>query len=189
MKIYTKQGDQGETGLYGGKRVPKNHMRIEAYGALDELNATLGIILSELETSSSAPECNKKLKVRITRIQNQLFRLGAELATPKDHKLPLEPIQEGAYTLLENEIDEMESKLPALKNFILPGGSKLSALFHLSRTICRRAEREMVHLHQLEPIRTEALIFINRLSDYLFVCARFINHEMGIQDIPWSAKG
>ena len=183
MKIYTKKGDAGQTGLYGGERVSKDHLRIRTYGTVDELNATLGIVLADHVVSPD-------LKKRLNRLQSELFQLGAELATPrsKDPKvLKMRLVDEAMVTQMEHEIDSMEAVLAPLTAFILPGGSVGSAQLHLSRTVSRRAERELVVLHREEPVRPEILQYMNRLSDYLFVCARFANHEAGIKDTPWEA--
>lgn len=180
MKIYTKKGDAGETGLYGGERVSKDDLRIRTYGTMDELNAVLGVVLSE-------PGAPQDLAARILRIQGELFQLGAELATPKSKKVATRLLEQAEITALENEIDAMEAKLQPLKTFILPGGSRTSALLHLARTVSRRVERELVTLHHAEPVRTIVLQYVNRLSDYLFVCARFANHEARVNDVPWIA--
>ncbi|MBL7715704.1 MAG: cob(I)yrinic acid a,c-diamide adenosyltransferase [Bdellovibrionales bacterium] len=179
MKIYTKGGDSGQTSLFKGERVPKDHLRIRSYGTLDELNASLGVVLS---LKPQAP-----LADRLTRIQAEIFQLGAELATPRDKTLLMETLGEAEIQTLEKEIDEMEKSLKPLKSFILPGGSPISAHLHLARTISRRAEREIVVLHRAEPLRPEVLQYVNRLSDALFVMARFANHQAHVDDIPWVA--
>lgn len=180
MKIYTKSGDQGQTGLYGGERVPKDHLRIRTYGTFDELNASLGVVLA-------GPPISEDLRKRLSRIQSELFQLGAELATPRGKELKMELVGESLVSLMETEIDAMELKLAPLHTFILPGGAAPSALLHLARTISRRAERELVILHRAEPTRPTVLQYMNRLSDYLFVCARFANHEAGVADILWES--
>lgn len=180
MKIYTKQGDAGETGLFGGPRVPKDDLRIRAYGTVDELNAALGLVLCQ-------PDLPKELAEPLCRVQSELFQLGAELATPRGKGLPIEPVAEARITALEKEIDAMESTLQPLKTFILPGGTAGSSALHLARTISRRAEREIVSLHRQDPQRLEVLRYMNRLSDYLFVCARYANRLKGIEDVPWKA--
>ncbi len=178
MKIYTKQGDRGQTGLLGGARVPKNHLRIHAYGSLDELNSVLGMLLA-LNPGF------KELKAPISRIQSELFQLGTELATPLGKSPGIRLIGEGEIRQLENEIDQMESDLPTLKTFILPGGSTQSAGLQIARTVCRRAEREIISLHQEEEVRAEVLQYINRMSDYFFVFARWANHLNHVADLPW----
>ncbi len=180
MKIYTKQGDAGETGLFGNVRVPKDDHRIRTYGTIDELNATLGLALSE-------PGVPKDIATRILRLQGELFQLGAELATPRNKSVPTALIEDSHVETMEKEIDEMESRLPPLKTFILPGGIRLSSLLHFSRTVSRRAERELTGLHRAEPCRPAVLKYINRLSDYLFVTARYANHLTNVPDVPWVA--
>jgi cob(I)alamin adenosyltransferase len=179
MKIYTKKGDAGETGLFGGSRVPKDDLRIRVYGSLDELNAVLGVCL----TGKDVPE---KLRERLVRTQAELFQLGAELATPRGKALPIAALDDPETETMEREIDAMEKELPPLKTFILPGGTKVSAELHLARTVSRRAERELVTLNRAEPQRPAVLRYVNRLSDYLFVCARYANLKAGTQDLPWN---
>lgn len=178
MKIYTKTGDKGTTGLYGGTRVSKDSPRIAAYGDVDELNSIVGVARAE---SSHGP-----LRKSLGDIQNALFILGAELASPRqDTKTPV--ITSAHVDALERQIDVMNTTLAPLQNFILPGGSKTSAYLHLARTICRRAERSTVHLSTLtgETVDRWVLIYLNRLSDFLFVLARLANQLENIEDIPW----
>ena len=181
MKIYTKKGDTGETGLYGGQRVAKDHLRIKAYGALDELNAELGMVLAD---AALVPD----VRPRLLRIQNELFQLGSELATPPGKKLPIEALQDSQTQLLEREIDEMESSLSPLTQFILPGGSRRGAALHQARTTSRYAEREIIALHHVEEVRSEVLRYVNRLSDYFFVCARYQNFRDGEPEVAWQAS-
>jgi cob(I)alamin adenosyltransferase len=178
MKIYTKKGDEGQTGLFGGERVPKDHLRIRTYGTLDELNAVLGVVLA-------SPSVGSELRQRLLRVQNELFQLGAELATPRGKDAGIALVRDADTEQLEQEIDAMEKTLAPLKTFILPGGSPASAHLHVARTVSRRAERELVALHRVESLRGEVLRYVNRLSDYLFVSARFANHEAGKADVPW----
>ncbi|MGK5083905.1 cob(I)yrinic acid a,c-diamide adenosyltransferase [Bdellovibrionota bacterium FG-1] len=180
MKIYTKQGDAGETGLFGNVRVPKDDLRIQSYGALDELNAALGIVLARQELSS-------ELRNQLSRIQAELFQLGAELATPRGKTTRVRLLGNSEIQHMEQDIDTMEAVLPPLSTFILPGGCLCSADLHLARTMSRRTEREMTSLHRAEPLRPVVLQYINRLSDFLFVCARVANHQQGVADIPWVA--
>lgn len=180
MKIYTKGGDTGETGLYGGARVPKDHLRIEVYGTLDEANAILGIACSVMNAADP-------LRNRLSEIQAELFQLGSELATPEGKKTGISLIEEAQIVTLEQEIDRMESRLSPLKNFILPGGSQASAYLHLARTVVRRAERKLVTLSRDHSTREVTIRYLNRLSDYLFVCARFVNYEANTDDVPWIA--
>lgn len=181
MKIYTKTGDKGETGLFGGKRVPKDDLRIEAYGTVDELNSVIG-------TARSFSE-NKILDLVLSELQNQLFVLGADLATPSDVKSPAtKRITSKDYATLEGIIDDFEGKLDALNLFILPGGTQTASFLHNARAICRRAERLVVSLRRKEEASEEALIFLNRLSDLLFVLARYSNKISGVKDIPWKQR-
>ncbi|MHB9039809.1 MAG: cob(I)yrinic acid a,c-diamide adenosyltransferase [Melioribacteraceae bacterium] len=180
MKIYTKTGDKGETSLFGGKRVWKDDLRIQAYGTTDELNAVLGIAVAELS--------DVELKDVISGIQNDLFTVGSDLASPieKENKNFVIPrIDSQFITRLELLIDKFDSQLPALKNFILPGGSKVSAILHHARTVCRRAEREVVALSRIEGINDQIEVYLNRLSDLLFVLARFENFSSKHPDIEW----
>ena len=183
MKIYTKGGDAGQTSLFGGSRVSKDHLRIQAYGTLDELNAALGVALVQ----QAGEKRDAGLIANLTRIQNEIFQLGAELATPDGKKISMKLLGVDSIERMEKEIDSMESKLSPLKQFILPQGGYFSAHLHLARTISRRAEREIVTLSAHESLRPEALQYINRLSDYLFVSARFANHVSGIADVLWNA--
>jgi len=181
MKIYTKTGDDGSTALFRGDRVAKDHLRIRVYGTLDELNALLGVLLSY-------PELEKSLNKDLSQIQSDLFTLGAELATPRGLSVGIDLIQEPQITHLEKRMDEMEKNLSPLKNFILPGGHICSSYLHLARTVCRRTERELITLHRTEICREEVLKYINRLSDYFFMAARFQNHSLEINDTPWTPK-
>jgi len=181
MKIYTKTGDEGQTGLFGGPRVPKDHLRIEAYGTIDELNSVIGLTLC----SNSLPT---PLQSDLTQIQAELFQLGAELATPAGKDPGIETVSETQIQRFEQAIDQMEKELPPLTTFILPGGHSSSAWMHLARTISRRAERRLISLHHTETQRAQTLQYLNRLSDYLFVAARYVNLKAGIPDTPWIAN-
>ncbi len=181
MKIYTKTGDKGETALFGGNRVSKDTPRIEAYGTVDELNTIVG-------TARSFND-NKLIDLILGEIQNQLFVLGADLATPPDVKSPAaRRITAKDCTSLEGMIDDFESKLGALNSFILPGGAKAASFLHVARTVCRRAERLVVALKKSEEISDEVIIFLNRLSDLLFMLARYANKVSGIKDVPWKQR-
>jgi cob(I)alamin adenosyltransferase len=193
MKIYTRTGDDGTTGLVGGRRVPKSDARIDCYGTVDELNATLGLAAATL-SAGAAPD--PPLVERLREVQADLFVIGAYLATLPDERaaraasLPPPP-DEGMVLRLEGEIDAAESRLPPLHNFILPGGAEAAARLHLARTVCRRAERLLVGL-AVEANATAPSVtvrYLNRLSDWLFVQARLCNHLAGVADIPWSARG
>lgn len=181
MRIYTKGGDKGKTSLANGQRVSKNDLRIKSYGTVDELNSLLGLSLPFIE--------NEKIKKLILKIQNDLFELGADLATPLDYdKLPIKRIDDAFITFLEKIIDHYDAKLPQLHYFILPGGSLAASYMHYARTICRRAEREVVELMQNENINNNILIYLNRLSDLLFVLARFCNKIDFTDEIQWQRE-
>lgn len=168
MKIYTRTGDKGKTGLFGGKRVSKSDARLHAYGTIDELNACLGIIASE-------PKLPKELRKQMMHMQALLFSVGADLATPMENTASIERIAPAHAVKLEEWIDTMDRKLSPLKTFILPSGSRVGSLLHQARTTCRRAERWIVHLAEKEKINEEVIVFVNRLSDYLFTAARYAN--------------
>lgn len=186
MKIYTRTGDKGETGLYGGERVPKYHPRVAVYGDVDELNSTLGAALASLEGKLAL----KNLKDILARLQEELFIIGALLATP-EHKLGRlgPPFDQGlpadASARLEKEIDSMTADLKPMDKFIMPGGSAPGAWLHLARTVCRRAERGASHLATLEKVPDGVLIYLNRLSDHLFTAARWANAKLGSPEAPW----
>ncbi len=178
MKIYTKTGDTGETALFGGQRVAKDALRIEAYGAVDELNAFLGLAVRHC----ASPD----LKSRLLRVQGELFQVGADLATPLDAKTSyITRLDAAPARHLEAEIDEWQELLPPLTSFILPGGSQPGAALHIARTICRRAERRTVSLARAEPINEAVIVYLNRLSDWLFVLARLVNHRHNVPETPW----
>ncbi|MEK7067847.1 MAG: cob(I)yrinic acid a,c-diamide adenosyltransferase [Patescibacteria group bacterium] len=178
MKIYTKTGDGGESSLYGGTRLLKSDVRLSAYGTIDELNASLGLVLAQTGADYYT--------VELRRVQAELFRVGAELATTAGQKLPVTVVGNKEIDVLEKHIDELELELPELKNFILPGGSQLAAQLHYTRTVARRAEREVVKLKASVNLRPELLMYLNRLSDYLFVLARHANSRVGDKEIIWS---
>jgi cob(I)alamin adenosyltransferase len=177
MKIYTRTGDHGETKLIGGERVPKNHLRIAAYGGVDEANAALGAALALLEDAG--------LKALLEPVQHDLFRVGAALATPPEQRRIIPPLTRADVQRLEQAIDGLEAELPSLREFILPGGSPAAAYLHLARSIVRRVERGAVALSQREEAPPGILAYLNRLSDLLFVAARTANHQAGIEDISW----
>jgi cob(I)alamin adenosyltransferase len=179
MKLYTKTGDDGSTGLFGGPRVAKNHPRIEAYGTVDELNSVLGVVRAE--------GIDAQLDETLRTVQNQLFSLGAELATPAPKAHGTNFMGSTQITALEAAIDRYEAGVEPLREFILPGGSKAAALLHLARTVCRRAERQLVALAAVssEPISGNLIIYLNRLSDLLFVAARHSNKAAGFADVAW----
>ena len=181
MKIYTKTGDDGSTGLFGGGRVRKSDARIECYGTVDELNAALGV--ARVIASGSIGDS-------LLRVQHELFVVGSHLATPEDspHTRSLTLLDEAMIGRLEMEIDTAEAELEPLRNFILPGGVELAARLHLSRTICRRAERVLVDFALNRPVPTLAVTYLNRLSDWLFVQARLANQLSGAGDIVWRGR-
>ncbi|MFZ4828039.1 MAG: cob(I)yrinic acid a,c-diamide adenosyltransferase [Phototrophicaceae bacterium] len=179
MKIYTKTGDQGMTALFHGGRVSKTHPRVEAYGTVDELNSALGV------ARALQPHADEWLH----HIQVELFSLGADLATPLDAEASwLVRLPTQATDWLEERIDEMSATLPPLTNFILPGGCMVAAQLHVARTICRRAERLTVELSEAEPINPQAIIYLNRLSDFLFTLARYENAHAQINEEKWSIR-
>ena len=182
VKIYTKTGDDGTTGLIGGDRVRKCDPRIDCYGTVDELNATLGIAIVSLTHPAS-----RALHARLVTVQNELFVLGSHLAVPDATPVPayLPPLEESMVGRLEMEIDEAEQALPPLKTFILPGGTEPAARLHLARTVCRRAERLLVDFSHDRHVPPVVLTYLNRLSDWLFVMARLANHHAGVADEPW----
>lgn len=182
MKIYTRTGDAGDTGLFGGGRVSKDHSRVAAYGSVDELNAHIGLALSTV--------ADPEIRGRLEQIQHDLFTIGAELSSaPKqdgsrhEHlpELPVNRVEE-----MEAWIDQADGELTELRNFILPGGGPGAAALHVARTVCRRAERAIVHLATLEPVEEDVVIYLNRLSDLLFTLARMENHRSGIPDVVWA---
>ena len=181
MKIYTKTGDAGKTGLYGGIRVPKDSMRIETCGTVDELNACIGLARSQIQEA--------EVDAILHRIQNELFDIGADLATLETHpKAASLRIPTTLTPKMEREIDRFEDQLPALKNFILSGGSVCGATIHLARTVCRRAERCVVRLAESETVNPEVSVYLNRLSDLLFVLARTVNHRSDEPEPLWEPQ-
>lgn len=181
MKIYTKTGDQGTTALFGGKRVSKAELRIDAYGTVDELNSWMGMVRDQ--------EVNRMRQDIFIEIQNNLFVIGSILATePGNEKVKIPSLVESDIVTLEKAIDAMESELPPLKFFVLPGGHISVSTCHVTRTVCRRAERLAVALHNEAAIDTGVIRYLNRLSDYLFVLSRKVAHELGVEETPWKPK-
>jgi cob(I)alamin adenosyltransferase len=176
VKIYTRTGDDGTTGLWGGQRVPKDALRVEAYGTVDECNAALGV--------ARASGVDPALDQLLNHLQNQLFVVGADLATPGE-TTRIARVGEAEVAELEQAIDAHEEQLEALRQFILPGGSLAAAHLHLARTICRRAERATISLARTEVINTQVITYLNRLSDLLFVLARVANQRTNTPDVPW----
>lgn len=184
-RIYTRTGDRGETGLFGGGRVHKAHPRVEAYGDVDELNAVIGVALAALE--------DRELIERLGTVQPDLFVIGSHLATPRGPEGEAHPhlpaLPEGRAREFERWMDEADAELPDLHAFILPGGAPGAAALHLARTVCRRAERRVVALDALESVEPEVVVYLNRLSDLLFQFARLANHRAEVADVLWTPRG
>jgi cob(I)alamin adenosyltransferase len=183
LKIYTKTGDAGKTSLIGGTKVPKSHIRIGTYGTVDELNAYIGLLGDQLSDTHG--------REMLREIQDRLFTIGSSLACDphKEIAMKIPDLRESDILLLENEIDSMNEKLPEMKSFILPGGHIIVSTAHICRTICRRAERSVVELNELEPLAQPLIIkYLNRLSDYLFVLARYIGLLNGVAEIKWNPR-
>ena len=188
MKIYTKTGDTGTTALFGGTRVPKHHIRIESYGTVDELNSHIGLIRDQ--------DINQLYKNVLIEVQDRLFTVGAILATPPENeilkngqpRLNINRISDSDILFLENEIDTMDASLPQMTHFVLPGGHTTVSYCHIARCVCRRAERLVVHLHELEPTDEQVIKYLNRLSDYLFVLARKLSYELEAEEVKWIPK-
>ncbi|MBT8394686.1 MAG: cob(I)yrinic acid a,c-diamide adenosyltransferase [Bacteroidia bacterium] len=188
MKIYTKTGDRGTTGLFGGSRVSKNHIRIDSYGTVDELNSHVGLIRDQ--------KIDQHYREILIIIQDKLFTIGAILATDParailksgKERLNIPKISKEDIELLELEIDKMNESLPPMTNFVLPGGHQTVSFCHIARGVCRRAERLAVALNDLEPFQPETLTYLNRLSDYLFVLARKLSHDLQADEIKWVPK-
>lgn len=181
MKIYTKKGDKGQTGLIGGTRVPKHSLRIDAYGTVDELNSWLGVLRDRA--------LNEFLKEEFIFIQDRLFTMGSLLAAdPEKSNMELPQLKEGDITILEQSIDKMETELPPMKNFVLPGGHETVSFCHVARCVCRRAERLVCALDEKQPQNPVIIAFLNRLSDYLFVYSRFVSMKLNAEEIAWKPK-
>ncbi|WP_159948349.1 cob(I)yrinic acid a,c-diamide adenosyltransferase [Polaribacter septentrionalilitoris] len=185
MKIYTKTGDSGTTALFGGTRVKKYNLRIESYGTVDELNSYIGLIKDQ--------EINDTVKVSLLKVQNELFTLGAMLATPPEketlksgkERLNIPKVNLNSIEFLENEIDKMDEELPQMTHFILPGGHQAVSFCHVARCVCRRAERLAVELNDQEAINGDIIKYLNRLSDYLFTLARKLSKDLSVEEIKW----
>ena len=204
MKIYTRTGDEGQTGLFGGPRVSKDDLRIEAYGTTDELNSVLGAARAALSDHAPGPfdepertgeaadptspsHWSTSLDSWLERIQNELFDLGADLATPLDAKAHVHRMEQDWIDALETDIDRLDGGLAPLTAFILPGGSHVAAQLHVARTICRRAERKVISLAKRDDINLLCAVYLNRLSDALFVAARLANDRLGVEDHTWTS--
>ncbi|MEO6404475.1 MAG: cob(I)yrinic acid a,c-diamide adenosyltransferase [Ferruginibacter sp.] len=183
FKIYTKTGDLGNTSLIGGTKVPKSHIRIESYGTIDELNSYIGLLRDSISDENS--------RTVLLEIQDRLFTIGSSLACDpeKETKMSIPDLKESDITFLENNIDIMSSKLPEMKSFILPGGHSSISFIHIARCVCRRAERIIVHMQQ-ENMKVNELVikYINRLSDYLFMLARYVAHLLAVPELAWRPR-
>lgn len=185
MKIYTKTGDKGTTALFGGTRVPKHHIRIDAYGTVDELNSHIGLIRDQ--------EMDPRSKEILVHVQDKLFTVGAVLATDPEkailksgkERLNIPKVDEDDITLLEKEMDAMNDHLPQMTHFVLPGGHTTVSYCHIARCVCRRAERLASALYEMEPFDERTLKYLNRLSDYLFVLARKLSHDLNAEEVKW----
>jgi len=185
-RVYTRGGDRGETSLAGGQRIPKDALRIEAYGTVDELNSFIGMARDTLESLTSEHPAMAELDGILKRVQHELFNAGSILATlPEDVHPRQARVTDAEIAQLEQEIDRMNEGLPALRSFVLPGGCRLNAELHVCRTVCRRAERICVALAREEPVDDAIVRYLNRLSDALFVWSRRVSHTLGVQEILW----
>lgn len=180
MKIYTKTGDQGTTSLFGGKRVLKSDLRIDTYGTVDELNSWIGVLRDQSVNQNRSA---------LIEIQDRLFTIGSILATePGNTKVKIPALTETDISFLEKEIDTMDSVLPPMRFFVLPGGHQAVSFGHVTRTVCRRAERLVIALNQVDPINDLVIKYLNRLSDYLFVLCRMMAHELQATETPWKPR-
>lgn len=178
MKIYTKTGDKGQTSLIGGTRVPKHHIRIEAYGTVDELNSWIGLLRDQ--------QIKDEYKSLLVEVQDRLFTIGSTLAAdPEKSRMTLPELAEADVTVLEKAIDKMNEGLPEMRSFILPGGHTIISYCHIARCVCRRAERNTTHLSETTAVGELVIKYLNRLSDYLFVLARRLSHDLKANEIPW----
>jgi cob(I)alamin adenosyltransferase len=181
MKIYTKTGDNGTTSLVGGTRLSKAHIRIEAYGTVDELNAYLGLLRDQ--------PVNAPRRELLKEIQDRLFTIGSHLASESDQtRKRLPDLHEADIELLEKEMDQLDAQLPPLRAFVLPGGHASVSFGHVARTVCRRAERAVIHLHEQEPVEEIIIRYLNRLSDYLFMLCRGMTQELGVEEVTWQPR-
>ncbi|MFN8252969.1 MAG: cob(I)yrinic acid a,c-diamide adenosyltransferase [Ferruginibacter sp.] len=183
FKIYTKTGDKGTTSLIGGTKVPKSHLRIDSYGTIDELNSFIGLVCDQL--------ADKDTQIMLREIQDRLFTIGASLACDpdKEPKMKIPDLKEADILLLEKEMDRMDEQLPVMKSFILPGGHVAVSTTHVARCVCRRAERICVNMQEQDLFVDERVIkYLNRLSDYLFMLARYTGHLLGAAEIPWKPR-
>ena len=193
MKLYTRRGDSGQTDLFGGERVDKDALRVEAYGTVDEVNCHLGLAAAACQDQLDVPGFDAVADV-LPNLQSRLFEIGADLASPREAPDSEEPVAGIARVgkpqtdELEQLIDRFSASVPEMKHFILPGGSEVAARFHVARAICRRAERICVALNKHEPVGEQVIVYLNRLSDLMFALARHANHLLGIADVPWHQR-
>ena len=196
-KIYTKTGDKGTTSLFGGTKVPKSHLRIEAYGTIDELNSFIGLLGDQLASATAgsvppvvhAPADLAGTRDTLHEVQDRLLTIGATLATEKEPSYKMPELTAGDITALERSIDAMDALLPPLRSFVLPGGHLAVSTAHVARCVCRRAERCCVRMQEEQmPVNPLVLQYLNRLSDYLFTVARFAAHLLRVQETPWNPK-
>lgn len=180
FRIYTKTGDEGDTALFGGRRVAKSHLRVDAYGTVDELNSYVGWLRDSV--------LEEEIKQLLTQVQHRLFTVGAALASDPEKHPPIPDLLPEDIALLEKQIDRMDAHLPPLKHFILPGGHTTVSVCHVCRTVCRRAERLVVALHQTDPVEPLVLQYLNRLSDYFFMLARQLGHDLGAEEVIWNPR-
>jgi cob(I)alamin adenosyltransferase len=181
MKIYTKTGDKGTTALFGGKRVSKADLRIETYGTIDELNSYVGLVRDQ--------DVNQQRAGTLIEIQDRLFTIGSILATePGNTKVKIPHLIDSDVVFLEKEIDAMDSQLPPMRFFVLPGGHRSVSVCHITRTVCRRAERLVIALNATEPVDDLVVKYLNRLSDYLFMLSRMMTHELKVEETPWKPR-
>lgn len=180
MKIYTKTGDKGQTSLFGGARLPKNHIRIEAYGTVDELNAYIGLVRDVAE--------NQQVKAVLGAVQDRLFTIGSNLASDPSKEMITPDIHQSDIVLLEEEIDRMTLELPTLRSFILPGGHTTVSFCHVARCVCRRAERMVVALAENEAVELMIIQYLNRLSDYLFTLGRLLAKDLDVEEVTWNPR-
>jgi cob(I)alamin adenosyltransferase len=181
MKIYTKTGDKGTTSLIGGTRLSKAHVRIDAYGTVDELNSYIGMLRDQ--------PVNEKRRDLLKEIQDRLFTMGSHLASESDQKKKILPdLTEEDIVLLESEMDQIDSQIPPLRSFVLPGGHQSVSFGHIARTVCRRAERAVIHLQQGEEVESIVIRYLNRLSDYLFMLCRIMTYELEIEEVTWQPR-
>jgi cob(I)alamin adenosyltransferase len=188
LKIYTKTGDKGQTGLLGGTRVPKHHIRIEAYGTVDELNSWIGLLRDSINKEPLIANSKQPIAILIE-TQDRLFTIGSSLASdPQKSKVKIPQLSEDDITLFEKEMDVMDAVLPPMKNFVLPGGHELVSQCHIVRCVCRRAERRVNHLAESELVDEIVIKYLNRLSDYLFMLSRKLAHDLHATETPWKPR-